>query len=158
MCYRKACVWKMKLCKYITQCDNVCSLFGESMVAGIKQMKSPTLLLLRTSSRCHRLSATFTLPGNCSTTVPEPWLIFKVGVPSISSRWRKGREGELVWNIWEIRFEHFQRLLTSSSWCWSRNNTETTVTHHDKEVVDKVFWIKDSTLTVWWTNEPLSVY
>lgn len=73
----------------------------------VKRVTSLTLLLLRTSSRCHRLSATFTLPGNCSTTVPEPWLIFKVGVPSISSRWRgreAGRVGDVTFSV-TIRYE-----------------------------------------------------
>lgn len=81
------------------QCDYAGSLFAKYILASVKWERCPTLLLLRTSSRCHRLSATFTLLGNCSTTVPEPWLIFKVGVPSISSRWRERkweRQGELV--------------------------------------------------------------
>lgn len=58
-------------------------------------MRPLTLLLLRTSSRCQRLSATLTFPGSWSTSVPEPWLIFRVGVPSISSGWRERKhEGE----------------------------------------------------------------
>lgn len=61
---------------------------------GCYRVKYPTLLLLRTSRRCHLLSATLMLPGNCSTTVPEPWLIFKVGVPSISSKWTEKRNSE----------------------------------------------------------------
>lgn len=44
-----------------------------------------TLLLLLTSKRCQRLSATPTLFVNWSTKVPEPWLIFRLGVPPISS-------------------------------------------------------------------------
>lgn len=46
---------------------------------------SLTLLLLLTSRRCQRLSATPILLVNWRTRVPEPWLIFRLGVPAISS-------------------------------------------------------------------------
>lgn len=46
-----------------------------------------TLLLLRTSRRCQRLSANPTLFVNWRTKVPEPWLIFRLGVPPMSSKW-----------------------------------------------------------------------
>lgn len=85
-----------------------------------------TLLLLRTSSRCHRLSATFTLPGNCNTTVPEPWLIFKVGVPSISSGWgESGKQMEktgrtvsrfVLNTLLFIRTQHCNRRETIPVW------------------------------------------
>lgn len=46
---------------------------------------SLTLLLLRTSRRCQRLSATPMLFASWRTKVPEPWFIFRLGVPPISS-------------------------------------------------------------------------
>lgn len=66
------------------------------------------------SSRCHRLSATSMLPGNCKTTVPEPWFIFKVGVPSISSRWRD-RETEESVRIGEVEIIRFGEKFGLSS-------------------------------------------
>lgn len=73
-------------------------------------MKCLTLLLLRTSSRCQRLSATLMFPGSCSTSVPEPWLIFKVGVPSISSGWRKKERKKKCGRrrVWDLLYDHFK--------------------------------------------------
>lgn len=56
-----------------------------------KRAVSLALLLLLTSRRCQRLSATPMLFASCRTNVPEPWFIFRLGVPPISS----GKEGNV---------------------------------------------------------------
>lgn len=80
-----------KWCVLFAQCETTCSFRTDQSLE--------TLLLLRMSSRCQRRSATFTLLGNWSTTVPEPWLIFSVGVPSISSETREKNRKTKCWFI-----------------------------------------------------------
>lgn len=57
----------------------------------------PTLLLLLTSRRCQRPSATpMLLLFNRRTRVPEPWLIFRLGVPPISSEEKTKKKCQIM--------------------------------------------------------------
>lgn len=56
-----------------------------------------TLLLLLTSRRCQRRSATpMLLLFNRRTKVPEPWLIFRLGVPPISSEEKTKKKCQIM--------------------------------------------------------------